>query len=59
MSESFHALDPRLPVIAQMAATIYAEKVVYNSNKEARRMAVDEAFLLYGEIAIRLSENDR
>ena len=51
--------DQRLPIIAQMAATIYAEKVVYNSNKEARRMAVDEAFLLYGEIAIRLSENDR
>jgi hypothetical protein len=42
-----------------MAAVIYAEKVVFNSNREARRIAVDESFLLYGDIVIRLSENDR
>jgi hypothetical protein len=42
-----------------MAATIYAEKVIYNSNKEARRLSVDEAFLLYGEVVIRLAENDK
>lgn len=39
-------IDPRVPIIAQMAATIYAEKVIYNSNKEARRQSVDESFLL-------------
>jgi hypothetical protein len=54
-----HSLDPRVPIIAQMAAVIYAEKVVFNSNREARRIAVDESFLLYGDIVIRLSENDR
>lgn len=59
MSAETHPIDPRLPVIAQMAAVIYAEKVIYNSNKESRRLSVDEAFLLYGDIAIRLAENDR
>ena len=51
--------DQRLPIIAQMAATIFTEKVVYMDDKPARHYAVDQAFLLYGEIAVRLSENDR
>ena len=52
-------IDPRVPIIAQMAATIFSEKVVYNGDREARRIAVDQAFLLYGEIVIRLAENDK
>jgi len=52
-------MDPRLPIIAQMAATIFTELVVYQSNQEARHHAIDHAFLLYGQIAIRLGENDR
>lgn len=52
-------LDPRVPIIAQMAATIFCEKLVYHDNKDARRMAVDQAFALYGEIVIRLAENDK
>ena len=51
--------DARLPIIAQMAAIIYAEKQIYNSDREARRQAIDQSFLLYGEIAVRLAGNDR
>ncbi len=52
-------MDPRLPVIAQMAAMIYTEKMVYTDDREARRMAVDQAFLLYGEVSVRLAGNNR
>lgn len=53
-------MDPRLPILAQMAASIYAEKIILMAGRErsARRESVDEAFLLYGEIAIRLGRND-
>lgn len=57
--DAAYQMDPRLSIIAPMAATIFTELVVYKDNKEARRMAVEQAFLLYGEIAIRLAENDR
>lgn len=52
-------LDPRVPIIAGMAATIFVEKQIYHDNKAARKIAVDQAFLLYGEIVIRLAENDK
>jgi hypothetical protein len=51
--------DPRLPIIAQMATTIFVEKQIYRDDRDARRIAIDQAILLYGEIAIRLAENDR
>jgi hypothetical protein len=51
--------DPRLAILAPMAARIFCEMVVYHSHKEARSIAAREAFLLYGEIAVRLAENDR
>ena len=52
-------LDPRVPIIANMAARIFCEKSVYHDNKDARRLAIDQAFLLYGEIVVRLAENDK
>lgn len=53
-------MDPRIPIIAQMATVIYVEKLVYCSDKKlCQRNAIDEAFTLYGQIAIRLAENDR
>jgi hypothetical protein len=52
-------LDPRIAVICDMAATIFTEKVVYHDDKSARHMAVEQALLLYGDIVIRLAENDR
>ena len=55
----YHHPDPRVPIIANMAARIFCEKLVYHDNKDARRMAVNEAFALYGEIVIRLAENDK
>lgn len=52
--------DPRLPIIAQMAAIIYAEHLILSSSeKAARHHAIDDAFLLYGEIAVRLANSDR
>ena len=52
--------DSRIPIIAQMAAVIFTEMLVFKpDDRHARRAAVDQAFLLYGEIAIRLAENDR
>ena len=51
--------DPRLSTIAQMAAVIFTEMLVFKpDDRHARRAAVDQAFLLYGEIAVRLAEND-
>lgn len=52
-------IDPRVPIIAQMAARIFVEKQIYHDNKDARRIAIDQAFMLYGEIVIRLAENDK
>lgn len=52
-------LDPRIAIIAQMAATIYTEMVVYHEDRVARRLATDAACLLYGDIVIRLAENDK
>lgn len=52
-------MDPRLPIVAQMAVRIFTEEKLYRPDKQARSYAVDQAFLLYGEIAIRLAENDR
>ena len=52
-------IDPRVPIIANMAARIFAERAVYHDDRDARRMAIDQAFLLYGEIVIRLAENDK
>ena len=51
--------DDRVPIIAQMASRIFCEKQVYHDNKDARRLAIEQAFLLYGEIVIRLAENDK
>ena len=52
-------IDPRVPIIANMAARIFVEKQIYHDNKAARRIAIDQAFLLYGEIVVRLAENDK
>lgn len=52
-------IDSRVPIIAHMAARIFVEKQIYHDNKDARRLAIDQAFLLYGEIVIRLAENDK
>ena len=52
-------IDPRVPIIAQMAAVIFVEKQIYHDNRDARRHAIDQAFLLYGEIVVRLAENDK
>lgn len=52
-------VDPRVPIIAQMAARIYTELIVYHDDKLARRKAIDAAFLLYGELIVRLAENDK
>ncbi len=55
----FPTLDPRLAIIAPMAATIFVEKQIYHNHNDARKLAVDQAFLLFGEIQIRLAGNDR
>ncbi len=52
-------LDPRVPIIAQMAGAIFREEKLYRPDKYARSYAIDQAFLLYGEIVIRLAENDK
>lgn len=52
-------IDPRVPIIASMAATIFTEEKVFRPEKYARSAAIDQAFLLYGEIVIRLAENDK
>ena len=59
MNEEWVPVDPRIPIIANMAARIFCEKQIYHDNKDARRLAIDQAFLLYGEIVIRLAENDK
>ena len=52
-------MDARLPIIAQMATRIFVEEKLYRPDQPSRRYAIDQAFLLYGELAIRLAENDR
>ncbi len=59
VNEQAQSVDPRIPIIAQMAAAIFTEKQIYHDDRAARRMAVDQAFLLYGEIVVRLAANDR
>lgn len=50
-------IELRLPVIAQMAATIYCEKVLWcDTNRSAREIAVREAILIYDAVEDALSE---
>ena len=52
-------LDPRMAIIANMAAPIYVALSIEENEPEARRLSVDAAFLLFGDIAARLEENRR
>jgi hypothetical protein len=49
-------LDPRLAIICNIAAPIFAEERVFRPDRHARDFAIDQAFLLYGEIERRLRE---
>jgi hypothetical protein len=45
-----------IPVIAQMAATIYTERLVMQDSKSALHLSVEDAITLYRRVEFQLKE---